>query len=234
MYQNLLSEYKNSITHWYQPIYYLENNNIFGYEALLRDSSHSQISPFEIFREADKKRQRNILDLISIQTAIDVFNDESNTLFLNVYSSTLLIKGFLQWWDNHISPQIPVVLELSENESVMNWKELKRVIRGLNYRGVKIAVDNMGSGYSSIKQFIELSPGFIKLDRYFAEELSTNIIKQKVLRNLATLVSDTTEIIIEGIEKEEDLKAAKLLGITYAQGYLLRRPSPREKCFIKY
>lgn len=233
MYQNLLSEYRNLITHWYQPIYYLENNNVFGYEALLRDSSHSQISPFEIFREAEKKGQLNILDLISIQTALEVFNDEFNPLFVNVYSSTLLTKGFLNWWDNHISPLIPVALELSENESVMNWKELKTVIKGLNYRGVKIAVDNMGAGYSSIKQFIELRPSFIKLDRYFAEGLSTNLQKQKVIRSMVDLVSDTTEIIIEGIEKEEDLKVAKLLGITYGQGYLLRRPSPIEKFFIK-
>jgi len=162
MYQYLLSEYRNSITHWYQPIYYLENNNVFGYEALLRDSSQSQVSPFEIFREADKKGQRNILDLISIQTALEVFNDEFNPLFVNVYSSTLLKKGFLNWWDNHIPPLIPV------------------------------ALDNMGAGYSSIKQFIELSPSFIKFDRYFAEGLSTNVKKQKVIRSMVDLVSDTT------------------------------------------
>lgn len=226
--QNVESEFRYSITHWFQPIYHLKNNSIIGYEALLRDASELQVSPVDIFREADENGYRNILDLISIKTAIESFKDETNPLFLNIFPSTLLERDFLAWWDIHVVPKIPVVLELLENEPIENWEELKKVTKELQARGVKIAVDDMGGGYSFFQQWIELDPDFIKLDRYFAENLSVSSRKQKTVRSLVDLLSDTTEIIIEGIEKEEDLNVAELLGITYAQGFFLGRPSPKE------
>lgn len=233
MSQNVENEFRYSITHWFQPIYHLKNNNIIGYEALLRDASQLQVSPVDVFREADKNGHRNILDLLSIKTALESFKDESSPLFLNVFPSTLLGRNFLSWWDSHVSSPIPVVLELLETESIMNWGALKKVTKELQSRGVKIAVDDMGGGYSFFQQWIELDPDFIKLDRYFAENLSLNSKKQKTVRSLVDLLSDTTEIIIEGIEKEEDLNIAELLGIPYAQGFLLGRPSPREDFSVK-
>lgn len=228
MHQKVEKELGYSITHWFQPIYHLKNNNIIGYEALLRDASELQASPVDIFREADKNGHRNILDRISIKTAIDSFKDESSPLFLNVFSSTLLEGSFLSWWDDNISHPMPVVLELLEYEPISNWEALKKVTEKLQERGIKIAVDDMGAGYSFFQQWIELAPDFIKLDRYFAENLSVSSQKQKTVSSLVDLLSNTTKLIIEGIETEEDLNIAELLGISYAQGFLLGRPSPRE------
>jgi EAL domain-containing protein (putative c-di-GMP-specific phosphodiesterase class I) len=231
--QNLESELRYSITHWFQPIYCLKNNNVVGYEALLRDASKLQVSPVDIFRDAERNGCQNILDVISIKAALETFKDESNPLFLNILPSTLLKRSFLSWWDIHVPPLIPVVLELLENEPIRNWEELKTVTKELQARGVKIAVDDMGGGYSFFQQWIELSPEFIKLDRYYAKNLSVNSRKQKTVRSLIDLLSDTTELIIEGIEKEEDLNTAELLGIPYAQGFLLGGPSPHDDLFAK-
>lgn len=219
---------KYSITHWFQPIYQLKNNNILGYEALLRDASKLQISPVDIFKNAEKCGYRNLLDMVSIKTAINTFAGDSNLLFLNIFPSTVLSRDFLSWWDIYIPKDMPVVLELLENEPIAKWKKLKTVTAELRARGVKIAIDDLGGGYSFLQQWIELEPDFIKLDRYFAENLSTNIRKQKAVRSLTDLLSDNTEIIIEGIETVEDLGFAEALGISYAQGYLLGRPSPVE------
>lgn len=219
-------ELEYSITHWFQPIYQLKGSHIIGYEALLRDASEFAVSPIEIFREADKKGQQNTLDRISIKTALESYKDEVNPLFLNVFPSTLMEKGFLDWWDKYAALQNNVVLELLENEPIRDWELLKKVTKELQLRGVKIAVDDMGGGYSFFQQWIELDPDFIKLDRYFAENLSVSSRKQKTVSSLVDLLSETTEIIIEGIEKKEDLDIAERLGITYAQGFFLGRPSP--------
>jgi len=215
-----------SITHWFQPIYHLKDSHIVGYEALLRDASRYSVSPVEIFREADKKGLQNALDRISIKTALEAYKDEENPLFLNVFPSTLMEKNFLGWWDTYAGAQKNIVLELLENEPIRDWEALKNVTRALQTRGVKIAVDDMGGGYSFFQQWIELDPDYIKLDRYFAENLSTSSRKQKTVSSLVDLLSETTEIIIEGIERKEDLDIAERLGITYAQGFLLGRPSP--------
>jgi len=215
-----------SITHWFQPIYHLKDSHIIGYEALMRDASQYSVSPVEIFRAADKKGLQNVLDRISIKTALEAYKDDENPLFLNIFPSTLMEKGFLAWWDTYGGERKNVVLELLENEPIRDWEELKSVTRQLQDRGVRIAVDDMGGGYSFFQQWIELCPDFIKLDRYFSENLSMSSRKQKTVSSLVDLLSETTDIIIEGIEKEEDLDIAKSLGIDYAQGFLLGRPSP--------
>lgn len=221
-----------SITHWFQPIFDLKSNKVLGYEALLRDASSPNLSPVDIFVEAEKKGYRNVLDILSIKNAIDSFKYNSHLLFLNIFPSTLLEKDFLLWWDEHIPPSSPIVLELLENEPINKWHELKAITDELKNRGIKIAIDDMGEGYSFFQQWIELEPDFIKLDRYFAESLSENSLKQKAVKSLIDLFSDTTDVIIEGIEKDEDLQFVCFLGIPYAQGYLLGRPSPKEKLLL--
>lgn len=228
MYENFEMEMGYTITHWFQPIYHLKNSSIVGYEALLRDASQLCASPVDIFREADKKGHQNVLDRISIKTALESYKDDENPLFLNIFPSTLMEEGFLSWWDSYAALQKNVVFELLENEPIRDWEVLKKVTGELQARGVRIAVDDMGGGYSFFQQWIELNPDFIKLDRYFAENLSASARKQKTLSSLVDLLSETTEIIIEGIEKEEDLDVAERLGITYAQGFLLGVPSPWE------
>jgi len=221
-------EFGYSITHWFQPIYDLKLNKVIGYEALLRDASPKNLSPVDIFNEAEKKGHRSILDTLSIKTAINSFKDNSYLLFLNIFPSTLLEEDFMLWWDENIPSSCPIVLELLENEPVKKWNELKAITKELKNRGIKIAIDDMGEGYSFFQQWIELEPDFVKLDRYFAESLSKNSLKQKIVKSLIELFSDTTGIIIEGIEKDEDLHTVGFLGIPYAQGYLLGRPSPKE------
>lgn len=218
-----------SITHWYQPIYHLKDSHIVGYEALMRDASQYSISPVEIFREADKKGLQNALDRVSIKTALEAYKDDENPLFLNIFPSTLIEKDFLSWWETYGGSGKNIVLELLENEPIKDWEELKNVTRQLQDRGVRIAVDDMGGGYSFFQQWIELCPDFIKLDRYFSENLSTSSRKQKTISSLVDLLSETTDIIIEGIEKKEDLDTAERLGINYAQGFLLGKPSPWEE-----
>ena len=85
-----------SITHWFQPIFNLKNNSIIGYEALLRDTSGKNFSPINIFNDAKMKGFQDLLDLMSIKTALESFKDELNLLFLNVFPSTLLKSNFLK------------------------------------------------------------------------------------------------------------------------------------------
>lgn len=230
MFHNVVKEFGYSITHWFQPIYHLKNNSIIGYEALLRNASEAQASPVDLFREADKNGYLNLLDRISIKTAVESFEDDKHQLFLNVFSSTLLDESFLSWWDNNISSRGTIVLELLESEPVCNWEALKKVTSKLRSKGVKIAIDDMGAGYSFFQQWIELAPDYIKLDKYFADNLSVSPQKQETVKSLVGLLSDSTKLIIEGIETEADMNTAGSLGIPYAQGYLLGKPSPRKIC----
>lgn len=214
------------LVHLYQPIYQLETGKLLGYEALVRNTSLNKLSPLDIFLQAEQQGCRTSLDCQLLCKAMASFKrHEGHVLFLNVFPSTLLEPWFLSCWDNHPNLISPLVLEISESEPINDWKALKVIINELRKRGVKIALDDMGAGYSFFQHWVELNPEYIKLDSYYANDLSKSSIKQRILENLIKLFGDSTETILEGIEKEEDLNTAKLLGIKYAQGYLLGRPS---------
>ena len=230
--RNDMHGFGDSITHLYQPICNIKRNTVAGYEALMRDSLQMQRSPGDIFLWAKKQGVRSVLDLTSVRTAVRTYMTGPQPvlpLFLNIYPSTLLEEDFMSWWRLHIPRSIPIVLELLENEAVKDWKELRRITGELRSEGVRLAIDDLGNGYSFFQQWIELYPDYIKLDRYYAQNLSTSRLKQKVIEGLLSIFSDKTEIILEGIETREDLAMAELLGIANVQGYLLGKPEPVEK-----
>jgi len=222
-----------SITHWFQPIYDLKSNSVIGYEALLRDASEKNFSPISLFNDAKMKGFRELLDVMSIKKALDCFKEELNVLFINVFPSSLMKNNFLSWWDMNYTGNVPVVLELLENDPIDDWEKMRKITKELQYRGVKIAIDDVGAGYSFFQQWIELEPDYIKLDKYFASCLSKNPRKQKIISFLVKLFSDDLiKIIIEGIENEADLCMAEFLGISYAQGYFLGKPSPLSELYV--
>lgn len=219
----------SDLVHWYQPICQLETGEILGYEALVRNKFLKEFSPLEIFKQAAEEGKRTYLDCHLLFQAVNSVSYICDyMLFLNVFPSTLLEKWFLSWWDEHFTAPVPLVIEISESEPVNDWEALKSVIAELRKRGVKIALDDMGSEYSFFQRWVELSPDYIKLDRYYAVGLAQNSLKQRIIKYLTKLFDGYSKIILEGVETEEDLNTAKQLGISYAQGYLLGRPSPWE------
>jgi len=217
------------LTHWYQPIFRLETGNVHGYEALVRDKSSYGLSPIDIFERAEQENCRNTLDCQLLYEAFNSMKKMNACMsFLNIFPSTLLKPGFLPWWKEHLSEYSSVVLEITESEPVSDWSKLKSTINELRNGGAKIALDDMGSGYSFFRHWIELNPEYIKLDRYYAAGLAQSLPKQRVLESLITLFDNSTEVILEGIETTEDLETAKSLGIHFAQGFLLGKPFPLE------
>ena len=173
-----------NLTHWYQPIYELESCKVIGYEALVRNKPLYNLSPIDIFQRAEHEGCRTILDFQLLFRAIDLASkSHTHMIFLNVFPSTLLEKWFIPLWDKHLAIKQSLVLEISENECVSDWKALIRTVNVLKDKGVKIAIDDMGSGYSFFRHWIELQPDYIKLDGYYSMELSHNLLKQKVHRN---------------------------------------------------
>lgn len=222
----------SNIAHWYQPIYQLNTGEIHGYEALLRNNSLNRLSPLDIFKQVAQEGKKAYLDSYLLFQAVNSMSYVcDHTLFLNVFPSTLLEKWFLPWWNEHIATPAHLVIEISESEPVNDWTTLKSVINQLRMRGAKIAVDDMGSGYSFFQHWVELNPDYIKLDCYYAAGLAENSLKQRIIEHFTKLFDDNSIIILEGIETEKDLNTAKQLGISYAQGYLLGRPTPLEESF---
>ncbi|MFE8698544.1 EAL domain-containing protein [Cytobacillus sp. FJAT-53684] len=221
--------------HAYQPMWKLDNWQIFGYEALLRLPNTFQNHNVEQF--LDQARQEGHLyeiDSMSILRAIGSFPFDSTNaelLFINIFPSTLLNEQFYQLI-NHILMYYPlakgkIVFEINETkdeEHIWENHELKEKISFLRKKNFLIALDDIGRGAASLQKIIEFSPDVIKMDRYFSKELSTSKEKQRMLSLLIEYSNQELTLILEGIEKELDLAIAKSLQVPVGQGYLLGRP----------
>ncbi len=227
---------QNDFYHVFQPIYEFPERSILGYEALIR--SKSNIYPDLLFQYATEQNNLFKLDSLSITQAISTYFSSPNcrehsVLFINIFPSTLvspLFIGLLEALTLQFEPyRRRIVFEI--NESIIEgalWKSAHfmdsiRLLRELNFL---IALDDVGEGTTSFRNILDISPDFIKIDRFFSDELYTSRKKQKIIELFVEYCNDDSSLILEGIEKEADLDAALSLGVRLGQGYLLGRPGP--------
>ncbi|WP_144461025.1 EAL domain-containing protein [Siminovitchia fortis] len=219
--------------HFFQPIYDLENSRKVGYEALLRAKTYP--NPELTFQMAKKENQLYELDSRSIQKAVFSFNEvrpsgEYECLFLNAFPSTILNPSFPAFLNRMMAgtnlKKQRIVLEISESEVIEDLLDFKQRISELRQDGFLIAIDDIGTGYSNVESIIELEPDYLKLDRYFAQDLHMSQGKQEFISVFKNYCEKTKSgLILEGVETEEELQAAKALGISIAQGYFLGKPA---------
>ena len=130
-----------------------------------------------------------------------------------------------------------VIIEVTEQEKVADDDLFKQTIQHYRDLGFAIAIDDLGAGYSGLKQWSELLPDIVKIDRYFIDHCDQSFVKKTFLKMIIELAKETgTQVIAEGIERDEELVLLKYLGINLMQGYLLQRPvkSPQKLPYFNY
>lgn len=222
------------LTTIFQPIFDVSNTSIIGYEALTRGpQGHPLQYPDALFNKAESIGLLSELELLCRKLAIKNFAAQQLTgyLFLNVSPQTLELAshphGETLNLVNHygLTPD-KIVIEITETFVSKNPDSLAISLQHYRNYGFKIAIDDVGAGHSGLKQWAELRPDLVKIDKYFINDCHENIIKRELLRTLFELGRSTgVDIIAEGIEKHEEYIVLNNLGMKYAQGYLLAKPS---------
>jgi len=118
-----------------------------------------------------------------------------------------------------------IVLEITEHSSVDDYVVLAERARALRRMGVRLAIDDAGAGFASLRHVLRLEPDLIKLDRSITHNIDTRVRHQSLAAALLTFASGTSaSIVAEGIETESELATLEALGVPYGQGYYLGRP----------
>ena len=225
----------------FQPIYDVTRQVILGFEALSRGPKNSKLeSPNALFSSAQRFNKLSELELLCREKAIEGFSKLNlpGKLFLNVSPNTLLDPNHprgetLQLIHQYGLKANQVVIEVTEQDKVDDGFLLLKTIGHYRKLGFNIAIDDLGAGYSGLKQWSELQPDFVKIDRYFIDNCDKSLVKREFLKSIIELAKATrTAVIAEGIERKEELALISKLGINNAQGFLLERPSNRPS--IKY
>lgn len=218
----------------FQPIYDITKQIILGFEALSRGIEGSSLElPERLFFVAGEHGKLSELELLCREKAIARFveQDLPGKLFINVSPNTLLDPSHPKGETLHLVQKYGlaanrVVIEVTEQDKVDDGFLLLKTIEHYRQLGFNIAIDDLGAGYSGLKQWSELRPNFVKVDRYFIDYCDQSIVKKEFLKSIIELAKATnTSVIAEGIERLEELALLEKLGIVNAQGFLLAMPS---------
>jgi EAL domain-containing protein (putative c-di-GMP-specific phosphodiesterase class I) len=218
---------RNQLSIVYQPIWDLAGKRPIGFECLSRFSASPSRSPDQWFNEAFEAKLGIELELTAIRTAQSALSSLPAGIYLAVNASpgTILSGELLDMLDG--MPAERIVLEITEHAHVDDYDELRRALRPLRVRGVRLAVDDAGAGYSSLQHILQLTPDLIKLDMSLTRNINIDPARRALASALVAFARDTgSRIIAEGVETESELAALGSIGVEKAQGYFLGRPMP--------
>ena len=229
---------KGDIRTFFQPIVSFENADILGYEALSRGPVGSPPEfPDILFGTARSLGRTWDLESLcrtkALTCAKGIFPEYM--LFLNVDPNVIydekFIRGFTKKYLNkyNIDPE-NIIFEITEKSSVNDFKTFKNVIDNYKEQGYKIAIDDVGAGYSGLSLLAEIRPQYLKIDMSLIRDVDKDGLKQALLKTLYDFCLVTNiKMIAEGIETVNELNTLIDIGVHYGQGYFIQRPSAEFK-----
>lgn len=132
---------------------------------------------------------------------------------------------FLQWLHNYNLPPNVICLEVAESHALQNTERYQRQFEFLKESGIRIGLDDFGSGFSYITHLPDLPLDYLKLDRLLISDIDTNPRNQAIVAGIVeTAHRLDMEIIAEGIETKAEKLTAINLGCDYLQGYFISKP----------
>ena len=208
----------------FQPIVELAGRTAIGFEALTRFQDGTP--PDVRFADATAVGLGAEFELAAIGAAVAEADRLPPNAFMTlnvspvvVVTATASLGRLLGGVDR------AVVLELTEHAAIEDYGELRRALAALG--PVRIAVDDAGAGYASLRHILELEPAFAKVDVSIVRGLERDPFRQSIVAGLEYFALRTgCQLIAEGVETEAEAAALVELGIELAQGFLLGRPRP--------
>lgn len=120
-----------------------------------------------------------------------------------------------------------VVLEVTERQPIENLTETRRVVAALQGLGVKVAIDDVGTGHSGLSYMLKLGVDIIKIDKMFIDSIGTDRNSNTIIETLTDLAQNMRmDVIAEGVESFEQVLHLRDLGIRAAQGFVFAPPLP--------
>ena len=218
----------------FQPLVAIDRAEIFAFEALTRGPADGPLhSPLVLFDTAARCGRLIELEGLIVRRAAERFKALGlpGQLFLNVTADTLLAArdrvGELAAELRAMGlPTSRVVVELTETRPIEDLAQLDGTLEALRAHGFRIALDDLGEGFASLRRWMEMRPDFVKIDRHFIDGIAQEPLKQQFVRSIVEMAATSGgEVVAEGLEQEPDLEVLRRLGITICQGYLFARPS---------
>lgn len=211
----------------YQPIVDCRNRQLVAFEALVRTREPTVPHPGAFFSAAEQLgRVHEVGRAIRAAVAQTLRERPSPAeIFINLHSSDLLDETLYDADGPLAAHASRIVLEVTERAALANRADVPSSILRLRKLGYRIAIDDLGAGYSGLSYFAILTPDVVKLDITLVRDCHREPVKRKLIGSLTTLCREMgMRVVAEGVETTEERDVVLELGCDLLQGYLFARP----------
>jgi EAL domain-containing protein (putative c-di-GMP-specific phosphodiesterase class I) len=214
----------------FQPVVDIQERRIDAYEALVRgpmgegaDHILGQITPKTryLFDQTCRVKAIELASSLGIACRLNI-----NFLPNAVYEPAACIRTTLAAAARTGFPLNRLTFEIVEQEDVADAAHLRRIIQEYRRIGFKVALDDFGSGYSSLARLADLQPDIVKLDRAVVQNCDQDKTRRSIIIHMVRLCHELDiKLVVEGIETEGELAAVQRAGVRFVQGFYLARPA---------
>ncbi|MDW8060261.1 MAG: EAL domain-containing protein [Thermomicrobium sp.] len=219
----------------FQPIVEATSRKVAGHEALLRARlpDGSVIAAAQLLGAARALGKLVALDVRARLVALEQLTRHRlpGIVFINFIPSAIYDPKtcLRQTWEAARRLGVEpgrIVFEVIETESLTNLRHVRDVLLAYRSEGFRVALDDIGSGYSSLLWLSDLQPDFLKIDRAIVRGCAEEAVKRAIIAKVTELAHAIgAAVVAEGVETGEDAQAARELGVDLMQGYLFGRPT---------
>jgi EAL domain-containing protein (putative c-di-GMP-specific phosphodiesterase class I) len=217
----------------FQPVVSIHDGAVIGVEALSRFPAHFGLTPDVWFADAEAVGLGVELEMTAVRAALRALDELPVGVLLGINVSPAVAESADL---HHLLQTVDVsrlVLEMTEHAPVADYGRLTAALQPLRNRGLRIAVDDAGAGYASLRHILWLAPDFIKLDISITRDIDTDVARAALASALVEFAAKVgSGILAEGVETQAELDTIRALGADAAQGYYFGRPGPLADCLI--
>jgi EAL domain-containing protein (putative c-di-GMP-specific phosphodiesterase class I) len=211
----------------FQPIVSITGRRTVGVEALTRFDSEPQRSPTLWFAEAHRVGMGTDLEIAAVRAALRAATELPDHLYLSMNASPVtLVEGAFHEELAALDPS-RIVIEITEHAAVTSYRQVSDALAEVRESGVRLAIDDLGSGFAGFSHLTGLQPDVIKLDGSIVRAAPTDAYYHSLLVGMTSFAEGVgASTIGEGVESPDHLRVLMDAGIDAAQGYLFARPGP--------
>lgn len=221
---------RDGVLPFFQPIYSFHSDKIEKFECLMRiiDDKDEVILPFKFLEIAKKTKLYPKLTNKIIEKSALFFKDLAYEFSINLTVEDLLndeTMDFLLYTIKENQIEKKIVLEIVESEHIDNYDEAIGILEKFKALGVRIAIDDFGSGYSNFDYLIRLKADYVKIDGSIIKQIERDeSAKELVLSIVGFAKKSNMKIIAEFVSSEKIANLLKEIGVDYAQGFYYGKP----------
>jgi EAL domain-containing protein (putative c-di-GMP-specific phosphodiesterase class I) len=207
----------------FQPIFDVREGNAFGFEVLTRGQGKLFTDAGKMFDVASQSGQ--VGELGRLQRTLAVKLAPGNPLFVNIHPGEFDHPWLIRPDDPIFRHSDDVYLEITESAPLSYFEQCIHVLGELRKKGMRLAIDDFGAGFSNIKYISDLNPDIVKLDRELITGVKEGSRQFRLLESVVRLCKDMgAKVVAEGIETTAELVLVERAGVDFCQGFLLGRP----------